>query len=73
MDWMSGFTIADGVIDEMVANTGAILAGRRGYDAGAGDPDMKAYGGAWSGPIFVLTHHPEDTVPDPAITSTWRP
>jgi hypothetical protein len=63
MDWMSGLSFAPGVVDEFVATTGAILAGRRGYDAAAGDPDAAPYGGAWSGPIFVLTHHPEDARP----------
>jgi dihydrofolate reductase len=68
MDWMSGLSFAPGVVDEFVATTGAILAGRRGYDAAAGDPDAAPYGGAWSGPIFVLTHHPEDAPPDPRVT-----
>lgn len=55
----------------MVATSGAILAGRRGYDAGLGQPSeaaTKPYGGAWSGTIFVLTHHPEDAVPDRTVT-----
>ncbi len=26
------------------------------------------YGGAWSGPIFVLTHHPEDAMPGEGVT-----
>lgn len=30
--------------------------------------DMKVYGGAWSGPQFVLTHRPGDTPADPSIT-----
>jgi len=71
MDWMSGLSFSPGIVDEMVATTGAILAGRRGYDAGADEPgeaSSKAYGGAWSGPIFVLTHHPEDAVPDSGVT-----
>ncbi|HEY0453627.1 dihydrofolate reductase family protein [Actinophytocola sp.] len=71
MDWMSGLRFRPGLVAESVASTGAILAGRRGYDAGIeqyGKASGQAYGGAWDGPIFVLTHHPEDTVPDPAIT-----
>ena len=26
------------------------------------------YGGAWTGPVFVLTHRPDDTPDDPAVT-----
>ena len=52
MSWMAGLSIAPGVVDELIATTGAVLRGRRGYDAA---PDAKPYGGAWSGPIFVLT------------------
>ncbi|HUY50907.1 MAG TPA: hypothetical protein VMV92_35250 [Streptosporangiaceae bacterium] len=38
--------------------TGAMLAGRRTYKVGerdAGKASGEAYGGAWSGPQFVLT------------------
>jgi len=59
MDWMSGLTVTPGIVDEMVATTGTILAGRRGYDAGYNqgpEANRKPYGGAWNGPIFVL--HP---------------
>ena len=34
---------------------GAIAAGR-------------PYGGSWDGPIFVLTHHPEDAAPADGVT-----
>ncbi|WP_067805579.1 dihydrofolate reductase family protein [Actinomadura formosensis] len=72
MDWMSGVTLSPGLFEEAVSTTGAILAGRRGYDAWArenpGRASERAYGGAWSGPIFVLTHHPEDAVPDSGVT-----
>src|SRR6266508_1347049 len=71
MDWMSGLTVTPGIVDEMVATTGTILAGRRGYDAGYNqgpEANRKPYGGAWDGPIFVLTHHPEDATPADGIT-----
>lgn len=46
-------------MDRYVAGTGPILAGRRGFDAGVGnDPDAGPYGGAWSGPIFMLIPPP---------------
>jgi dihydrofolate reductase len=59
MDWtMGNFSNRSGLIDEYVETTRAILGGRDGWDAFP-DPSI-AYGGAWSGPLFVLTHHPED-------------
>jgi dihydrofolate reductase len=50
--------------DEVIRTTGAVLAGRRGYELGR-QRGSKPYGGAWSGPIFVLTHRPAN---DPAVT-----
>jgi hypothetical protein len=39
-------------------STGAILAGRRWYDVATARYDGRRgiYGGAWEGPVFVLTH-----------------
>jgi dihydrofolate reductase len=50
-----------GLVDEYVETTGAVLGGRDGSDATVGD--NRPYGGAWDGPIFVLTHHREDATP----------
>jgi hypothetical protein len=59
------------VVQEAVATCGAILGGRRGYDEAAtrapGEASRLPYGGGWQGPIFVLTHHPEDAIPDPGV------
>lgn len=72
MDWAVGAKVAPGVHEEAIATLGAVLGGRSGYDALAerfpGQASRQPYGGAWSGPVFVLTHHPEDAVPDPGIT-----
>ena len=58
MDWMSGFTNRDGLVEEYTSTTGAVLGGRDGLGA---FPNVDfIYGGAWHGPVFVLTHHPED-------------
>lgn len=66
MGWMAGATFRPGLVDEYVATTGAVLGGRKGWDA---FPDPKsAYGGAWDGPLFVLTHHPEDATPADGVT-----
>ena len=66
MDWLTGFSFRPGLIDEYVRTTGAVLAGRDGFDSAIGD--ARPYGGAWQGPIFVLTHHPEDARPADGIT-----
>jgi len=62
MDWMTDFTVRPGLIEEYVTSTGAVLGGRVGWDHAA-VTDSRPYGGAWHGPLFVLTHHPEDTTP----------
>ena len=65
MSWMTGFTVRDGLVDEYVASTGAIIGGRDGWDVIDG---ARPYGGAWDGPLFVLTHHPEDATPADGVT-----
>jgi dihydrofolate reductase len=70
MDWVFGYVAPD-EFPEMITSTGAILAGRRTYEVGrrdAGQASGEAYGGAWSGPQFVLTHQPPESPQDPAIT-----
>ena len=60
MDWVFDYTTPVEFPD-IVAATGAMLSGRRSYDVGqrdAGKPSGEAYGGAWDGPVFVLTHEP---------------
>jgi len=66
MDWMTGISLRMGLVDEYVATTGAVLGGRSGWDGVTGD--SRPYGGAWDGPIFVLTHHPEDARPTAGVT-----
>jgi dihydrofolate reductase len=67
MNWMMrGVSFRPGLVGEYVETTGAILGGRTGWDA---FPDASStYGGAWTGPIFVLTHHPEDATPGDGVT-----
>ena len=66
MQWMTGFSFRPGLAAEYISTTGAVLAGRAGFDSAIGD--SRPYGGAWEGPIFVLTHHPEDAPPADGIT-----
>ncbi len=68
MDWMLGFGDENSEVDELLKSIGAVLAGRRTYDVGAVQdrPEFRRpYGGAWSGPVFVLTHHAPK---DPSVT-----
>jgi dihydrofolate reductase len=61
MDWMLGFGEENDEVNELVKRIGAVLAGRRTYDVGAvqGRPEFRRpYGGAFSGPVFVLTNNP---------------
>jgi dihydrofolate reductase len=67
MDWMTGITNRPGLIDEYVATTGAVLGGRAGWDMAAAS-GARPYGDDWEGPIFVLTHHPEDATPAEGVT-----
>jgi len=66
MDWVFEYATPDQESDVMAA-TGAMLCGRRTYDVGqrdAGKLSGDAYGGLWSGPVFVLTHRPPPAPPD---------
>ena len=68
MDWMLGYGGENSEVEELLKDIGAVLAGRRSYDVGAGQerPEFqKPYGGAFTGPVFVLTHHAPD---DPSVT-----
>jgi dihydrofolate reductase len=72
MDWVFRFTGAGEGAGDLIERTGAILAGRRSYDVGR-KPDQRpearqAFGGGWSGPQFVLTHHPPTDEADPSFT-----
>ncbi len=66
MGWMTGISFRPGLVEEYVRTTGAVLGGRDGWDAMVGE--HRPYGGDWDGPIFVLTHHPEDATPADGVT-----
>jgi dihydrofolate reductase len=70
MDWMSERDEHSKVADDVMTSVGAILAGRRWYDVATERYDGRAgiYGGAWSGPVFVLTHRPPEQHADAGIT-----
>jgi hypothetical protein len=57
LDWAFRFAgPAADAVTQLVGSIGAALGGRRGYDRGMMRGEAKLYGGAWSGPQFVLTH-----------------
>jgi dihydrofolate reductase len=73
MDWVFEHAgdVPAALVDEVIATTGAILGGRRGYEVGRRaerTETSRPFGGRWSGPIFVLTHEPPADEPDPAYT-----
>jgi len=66
MAWIFEYMSSD-EFPETIAATGAILAGRGTYEVGQRDTGKEtgeAYGGAWTGPQFVLTHNPPQHAPD---------
>jgi dihydrofolate reductase len=66
MGWMTGTSFRPGLVQEYVQTTGAVLGGRAGWDGVVGG--SRPYGGSWAGPVFVLTHHPEDATPADGVT-----
>jgi dihydrofolate reductase len=66
MEWAFGAGEPSAIADEVMNATGAILAGRSWYDVATARYNGRAgiYGGAWTGPVFVLTHHPPDAPED---------
>src|SRR5262245_37442758 len=70
IDWAFEYDEPSPVADEIIKSTGAILAGRRWYDLATvrWRGRQGIYGGAWSVPVFVLSHQPPDAPDDPEIT-----
>jgi dihydrofolate reductase len=70
MEWAFRYPGPNRLADEVMHGTGAILAGRRWYEVASERYSGRQgiYGGAWEGPVFVLTHRPPDDPSDPGIT-----
>ncbi len=69
MDWMSDYVGPNKVADEVVRMVGAIVSG--GRLSRLIDEDIEnnlPYGGAVKAPVFVLTHHPHETVTRAGVT-----
>ncbi|MEU7746209.1 dihydrofolate reductase family protein [Nonomuraea sp. NPDC049158] len=71
MSWLTEHIGPNPLVDEVIGKIGALLVGNRtfrGDDPHRGtDKEGKPFGGGWSGPQFVLTHHAPDT-PVPGVT-----
>ena len=71
MEWAFEYEGPVPLADEVMRDTGAILAGRRWFDVATERYNGRQgiYGGKWDGPVFVLTHRATDhDVSDPGIT-----
>lgn len=74
MSWLSASEpMPEGMTASMAGEVAVIISGRVGYDAAKAQADERdemtsaAYGGAWSGTEFILTHRPEELADDPAV------
>ncbi|GAA4985647.1 dihydrofolate reductase family protein [Actinopolymorpha pittospori] len=71
MSWLTEHFGPNPVVDTLISTIGSLLVGRRSFggdDPHRGTPqEGEPFGGGWSGPQFVLTHHAPDT-PVPGIT-----
>ena len=65
MSWLTEYIGPNPTVDEVIGKTGALLVGNRtfrGDDPHKGTTkEGKPFGGGWTGPQFVLTHHAPDT------------
>jgi dihydrofolate reductase len=71
MSWLVEYLGPNPTVDDLIGRIGALLVGNRTF---RGDDPYKGttkegepFGGGWTGPQFVLTHHAPDT-PVPGIT-----
>ena len=75
MSWLVEHLGPNPTVDDLVGRIGALLVGNRtfrGDDPYRGTPEEgKPFGGAWTRPQFVLTHHAPDT-PVPGVTFVDR-
>jgi dihydrofolate reductase len=71
MSWLTAYLGPNPTVDALIGKIGALLVGNRtfrGDDPHKGTTrEGKPFGGGWSGPQFVLTHHAPDT-PVPGVT-----
>ena len=67
MDWIFKYSYPDSIMNKIIKSIGALLVGRNTYNVGQRSqegPKTEAYGGAWSGPVFILPHKPPVKIKD---------
>jgi dihydrofolate reductase len=63
MEWVFEYPGPNEAVAEAIETIGTIVVGRRSYEVE--DRNRGGfYGGAWTGPFFVLTHNPPETAPE---------
>jgi dihydrofolate reductase len=71
MQWMRPYLGPNPEVDDLIPRIGALLIGRRSHDGDdphKGDAgEGQAFGGGWSGPMYVVTHRPPAD-PEPGVT-----
>jgi dihydrofolate reductase len=71
MSWLTEYLGPDPMVDEVIGKIGSLLVGNRtfrGDDPHRGTTgEGKPFGGGWTGPQFVLTHH-APAAPVPGVT-----
>lgn len=72
MSWLTEHLGPNPTVDDLIGTIGALLVGNRTFRGddpykGVVAREGKPFGGGWSGPQFVLTHHAPDT-PVPGVT-----
>jgi dihydrofolate reductase len=66
MSWLTEHLGPNPEVDALIGDIGALLVGNRTFRGddpykGVADREGKPFGGGWTGPQFVLTHHAPDT------------
>jgi dihydrofolate reductase len=72
MSWLTEHLGPNPTVDDVIGKIGALLVGNRTFRGddpykGVEAKEGKPFGGGWTGPQFVLTHHAPDT-PVPGVT-----
>lgn len=71
MQWMRPYLGPNPEVDDLIPRIGSLLIGRRSHDGDdphKGDAgEGQAFGGGWSGPMYVVTHRPP-AEPEPGVT-----
>ena len=62
MTWLADYLGPNPTADQVLPRVGALLLGDRTYQV-AKTEQGRPYGGAWTGPQFVLSHHPPKDPP----------